>query len=126
MLISIMNTQIILTALWVMLMLTYLLGDVLRLFSGDFKGGEIGGKKVTQAMWLGIAVVMVMPIIMIFITLTLGLPLNKHVNIAMAVFFFLFNAVGLPTYPSAYDRFLIVVGLVINLLTVYYAFNWIQ
>jgi len=36
-------TRIILLILWVALMLTYLLGDVLRIFSGDFKAGEIGG-----------------------------------------------------------------------------------
>jgi hypothetical protein len=35
--------KITLSALWVALMLTYLLGDVLRIFSGDFKAGEIGG-----------------------------------------------------------------------------------
>lgn len=33
-----------LAALWVALMLVYLLGDVLRIFSGDFKPGEIMGK----------------------------------------------------------------------------------
>ena len=38
--------------------------------------------------------------------------------------FFRFNAVGLPTYPSAYDQFLIVVGLVFNGLTVWYAWKW--
>jgi hypothetical protein len=31
----------------------------------------------------------------------------------------------LPTYPSAYDKFLIVVGLAFNLLTVWYAWKWV-
>ena len=31
------ETRILLSGLWVALMLTYLLGDVLRIFSGDFK-----------------------------------------------------------------------------------------
>jgi hypothetical protein len=31
----------------------------------------------------------------------------------------------LPTYPSAYDKFLIIVGLVFNVLTVWYAWQWI-
>ena len=30
-----------LAAMWIALMLTYLLGDVLRIFAGDFKPGEI-------------------------------------------------------------------------------------
>jgi cytochrome bd-type quinol oxidase subunit 2 len=97
------DVQIRLSALWVTLMLTYLLGDVLRIFSGDFKAGEIGGMKVTQTMWLGIAVLMVIPIVMVFLSLTLKNPANRWVNIIVAIIFFVFNLVGLPTYPSAYD-----------------------
>jgi hypothetical protein len=41
------DVQIILSGLWVAVMLTYLLGDVLRIFAGDFKAGEIEGKKIT-------------------------------------------------------------------------------
>lgn len=37
------DVQIKLSALWTALMLTYLLGDVLRIYSGDFIAGEIGG-----------------------------------------------------------------------------------
>ena len=40
------DVQIILAALWVSLMLTYLWGDVLSIFAGDSKAGEIEGKKV--------------------------------------------------------------------------------
>lgn len=43
------DTRIILSGLWVALMLTYLLGDVLRIFSGDFQAGEISGMQATQA-----------------------------------------------------------------------------
>jgi hypothetical protein len=34
---------IVLSGLWASLMLTYLLGDVLRLFAGDITPGEIEG-----------------------------------------------------------------------------------
>ena len=119
------EVQILLAATWVCLMLTYLLGDVLRIFSGDFKAGEIGGLKLTQGMWLGISILMLIPILMVFLTLVLGYPLVRWANIGAAAFFFVFNLVGLPTYPSAYDKFLIVVGLVFNLLTIWYAWNWI-
>jgi hypothetical protein len=118
------DTKIILSAIWVALMLTYLLGDVLRIFSGDFKAGEIGGMQITQPMWLGIAVLMVIPILMVVLTLFLGQPANRTVNISVAVFFFLFNIVGLPTYPSLYDKFLIVVSLGFNALTAWTAWNW--
>jgi len=43
--------RIILSGLWVALMLTYLLGDVLRIFAGDFKPGEISGMQATQGMF---------------------------------------------------------------------------
>ena len=117
--------QIKLSALWVALMLTYLLGDVLRIFSGDFKAGEIGGMKVSQTMWLGIAIIMVIPIVMVVLSITLNDPVNRWVNIIVAIVFFIFNLIGLPTYPSAYDKFLILVGLVFNALTVWYAWGWV-
>ncbi len=116
--------KIQLSALWVALMLTYLLGDVLRIFSGDFKAGEIAGMRVTQAMWLGIAIVMVIPVVMVVLSLTLDHPVNRWANIVVAVVFFGFNLIGLPTYPGIYDKFLIVVGLVFNAVTVWFAWNW--
>ena len=119
------DVQIKLSALWIALMLTYLLGDVLRIFSGDFQAGEIGGMKVSQGMYLGLAMLMVIPVIMVFLSLTLTQPVNRWVNIIVPIFFFVFNVIGLPTYPSLYDKFLIVVGLVFNALTVWYAWRWI-
>jgi len=119
------DVQIKLSILWVALMLTYLLGDVLRIFSGDFKAGEIGGMQITQKMWLGIAILMVIPIVMVFLSLSLNDPVNRWANIIVALFFFVFNLIGLPTYPSAYDKFLILVGLVFNALTVWYAWKWV-
>ena len=113
-----------LSALWTALMLTYLLGDVLRIFSGDFSAGEVDGLVVTQAMYLGMAALMVIPVVMVFLSLVLSYRANRWANIVLAVFFFGFNLVGLPTYPSAYDQFLIVVGLGFNVLTAWYAWRW--
>lgn len=118
------DIQIKLAGLWIALMLTYLLGDVLRIFAGDFKAGEIGGKPMGQEMWLGIAVLMVIPIMMILVTLLLDNPVNRWANIIVAIFFFLFNIVGLPTYAGWYDKFLIVVSLVFNVMTVWLAWQW--
>lgn len=118
------DVRIKLFALWVALMLTYLLGDVLRIYSGDFKDGKIGGVKVTPMMWLGIAILMVIPAVMVVLTVTLNYPVNRWANIIVAIFFIIFNLIGLPTYPSAYDKFLIVVSLVFNALTVWYAWTW--
>lgn len=118
------DVRIKLSALWVALMLTYLLGDVLRIFSGDFVAGEVGGMQVGQGLYLGLAALMVIPIFMVFLSLTLKDAVNRWANIACSIFFFGFNLIGLPTYPSAYDRFLIIVGLVFNALTVWHAWKW--
>jgi hypothetical protein len=121
------DIQIILSALWVATMLTYLLGDVLRIFSGDIQTQEMKEQlaKFTQPMWLFTALLMVLPIVMVVLSVTLPYPANRWANIIMAGFFFLFNLVGLPTYPSAYDRFLLAVSLVFNGMTIWYAWNWI-
>ena len=116
--------RIKLSGLWTALMLTYLLGDVLRIFSGDFEAGEISGMQMSQGLMLGMAVLMLIPIVMVFLSLTLKHPVIRWTSIVVAIFLFLFNLVGLPTYPSLYDQFLIVVGLVFNALTVWYAWKW--
>lgn len=121
------DIQITLSALWVATMLTYLLGDVLRIFSGDTQTQAMKEQltKFTQPMWLLTAALMVLPIVMVVLSIILPYPANRWANIIMAGFFFIFNLIGLPTYPSAYDRFLIAVSLVFNGMTIWYAWNWI-
>lgn len=118
------DVQIKLAALWVAVMLTYLLGDVLRIYAGDYKAGEVGGVAMSQAMWLGVAVVMAVPIAMLVLSLVLDRTLNQWVNVIAAIGLFAFNVVGLPTYPGLYDKFLIVLGLALNGLTIWYAVRW--
>ena len=119
------DTRILLSGLWVATMLTYLLGDVMRIFAGDFVAGEMEGVKVTQVLWLGIAVLFVIPIFMVFLSLTLNYPVNRWANIIVAIIFFGINIVGILRYPGAYDKFLIIVSLVFNALTVWYAWKWV-
>lgn len=117
------DVRIILSGLWVALMLTYLLGDVLRIFAGDFKPGEIGGKKATEWMWFAAALVMLIPIVMLVLSLTLPYPAIRWVAIVVAVALVVFNLAGLP-YPGFYDNFLIAVGFVFNGLVIWYAWTW--
>lgn len=58
---------------------------------------------------------------MVFLSLVLPQPINRWAHIIIAVGFFLFNLIGIPTYPSAYDKFLLIVSLVFNAVTVWYA-----
>jgi hypothetical protein len=120
------DVRIILSALWVPLMLTYLLGNVLRIFSGDFVAGEIAGMQATQTMFFAAAILMLIPIVMVVLSLTLNYPAIRWVTIIAAILLFIFNLIGLPGYPSAYDKFLIIVGLVFNAVTVWYTWNWVE
>jgi len=117
------DVRIILSGLWVALMLTYLLGDVLRVFAGDFTSGEIDGQSASQYMYLLAAVFMLIPIAMVVLSLTVPFPAIRWVSISASGFLVLFNLAGLP-YPGAYDNFLIVVGFALNALIVWYAWTW--
>lgn len=69
------NMKVTLSIIWIAVMLTYLLGDVLR--------------------------------------------------IIVAIFWFLFNLVGLPTYQGHYDKFLLAVSMVFNVVTIWFAWKWV-
>jgi hypothetical protein len=119
------EVRIILSGMWTALMLTYLLGDVLRIFAGDFEAGEMmAGVQASQAMYLGAALLMLIPIVMVVLSLTLKYPAIRWITIIAAIILLLFNLVGLPGYAGVYDQFLIIVGLIFNGLTVWYAWKW--
>ena len=117
------NVRTILSGLWVCTMLTYLFGDVMRIFAGDFVAGEIDGAQVGQEMYLGMAILCVIPIFMVILALTLKHRVNRWANIIVATVFVAVNLPGLP-YPGAYDNFLIVVSFLFNALTIWYAWKW--
>ena len=118
------DVRVVLSGLWVAVMLTYLLGDVLRLMAGDVTPGELGGRKAGQGMWLGIAVIMLIPIFMVVLSLVLPYPAIGWVNIVVAVVVVVFNLFGLP-YKGMYDNFLIIVSIVFNALIAWYAWTWV-
>ena len=120
-----LDTRIVLAGMWIAVMLIFLLGDVLRIFSGDATPGEVFGVEASQGLWLGIAALMLIPIIMIVLTLLLPYPAIRWVNIVLAGFWFLFNLVGLPGYPGHYDKFLLAVSMVFNGITIWYAWKWV-
>jgi hypothetical protein len=46
-------------------MLTYPLGDVLRIFAGDFEVGEIDATEANQWVWVAASAAMLVPIAMV-------------------------------------------------------------
>ena len=123
------DVRIILSALWVALMFVFQQGDMLRIYSGDYKAGEVlfGKAMSPEMLWMISAITMTIPVVMIILSLTLKYPVNRWANIIVAIFWILYNLMGLlgRSYSSAYDNFLLVVALVINVLTVWYAWKWV-
>ena len=117
------DTRTVVSGLWVALMLTYLLGDVLRVFTGDVEPGKLSGVVPGQGMWLGIAAIMVIPIVMVVLSLMIPFTAIRWMNIVVAVLVVMFNLAGLP-YKGWYDNFLIGVSFIFNALTIWLAWNW--
>ena len=126
---NMVDVRIILSVLWVAAMFLYQQGDVQRLYSGDFVPGELDlGNMMTEGtMWMIAAITHAIPIVMIFLSLMLKFPVNRWANIIVAIIFFLYTLIGLlgKQYPSAYDNFLLIISLVVNVLTIWYAWNWV-
>ncbi len=120
------DVQIKLSALWVALTFIWQQGDVLRLYSGDAIGGVVdtGNMMSPEMLWMVGAIWMTIPVVMLFLSLTLKYPVNRWANIIVGIFFVVLNVIGLSTYPWGYDKFLIIVGLVFNVLIVWYAWKW--
>ena len=121
------ESRVILSGIWVAVMLIFLLGDVIRIFAGHADASAITGSGSSQVMWMVIAVIMLTPILMVVLTLILPYPAVKWVNIAMAVFWILFNIFGMlgRGYQGVYDYFLLIVSMVFNGLTIWYAWKWV-
>ena len=121
------DVRIILSALWVALMFLYQQGDVQRIYAGDIVPGEteVGEMMSPQMLWMISALTMTIPVVMIILSLTLPYSLNRWANIIVAMLFFVYTLVGVSRYPSAYDRFLLIVSLGVNVLTIWYAWKWV-
>jgi hypothetical protein len=117
------GVRIILAGGWVAMMLTYLLGDVLRVFAGSFTPGEMAGRTASQWMWVAAAAVLAIPILMVVLSLIVPYPAIRWVSIGIAIFMVLFNLIGLP-YPTLVDNVLIVFSFLFNALIVWYAWTW--
>jgi hypothetical protein len=118
------DVRIVLSGLWVATMLIYLLGDVLRIFAGDFTAGEMDGVRATQVVWLGAALIMLIPIMMVVLSLIVPFPAIRWINIVVAALLVLFNIAGLP-YPGLYDNVLIAISFVLNGVVIWYAWTWV-
>jgi hypothetical protein len=122
------NVKVKLSGLWVAAMFSWVYGDLLRIYSGDFTAGEvIGGEMISpETLWMASAITMIIPGAMVFLSLALKGKANRWANIIMGIFYTGYNLIGLAGggYPSAYDNFLIIVGIVFTVLIVWHAWRW--
>ncbi|MFE6967302.1 hypothetical protein ACFVAJ_19645 [Agromyces sp. NPDC057679] len=116
-------TRIILAGGWISLMLVYLLGDVLRIFSGDAEPGKIADKAAASWMWLLAALIMLVPIVMITVSLMVPATPLKWITVIVSAALVVFNLSGLP-YKGLYDNVLIVVSFGFNALVIWVALAW--
>ena len=125
--INTVDVRVILSALWVAAMFVWQQGDVQRLYSSDFIPGEtkLGEMMSPEMLWFISAITMTIPVVMVILSLTLNYPVNRWANIVIGIFYTGYNLIGLPRYPSAYDRFLIFVSIVFTALIVWYAWKWV-
>ncbi len=124
------DVQITISALWVAVMLSSLMGDVLRFYEpGIIKqiiAGEVEGMQQTHRGLLVSATFMAIPIVMVVLSMTLNYNANRWANIIFSIFFFGFTLIWLLVkHPPAYKILLGSVGLVCNALIVWYAWKWI-
>jgi len=121
---------ITISALWVAVMLSSLMGDVLRFYEPgiieQIIAGEVEGMKMTHKGLLTSSIFMAIPIVMVILSLTLNYTANRWANIVLSIFFFGFTLTWLLIKPPpTYKIFLGGLGLVFNALIVWYAWNWV-
>jgi len=120
------DVRIILSALWVAVEFLYQHGDTLRMYSGDFKPGELdlGNTMTPGMMWMIAAITMTIPVVMIVLSLILPHNANRWANIIVSIFFLGYTLLGIGRYSGAYDKYLLAVSMVANALTIWFAWNW--
>ena len=120
------NIKIKLSGLWLAALFCWIYGDLLRLYSGDFKPGDDlwEGMITSEMLWMVAAVTMIIPGIMVFLSLALKSKVNRWANIIMGIFYTGYNLIGVSSYSSAFDIFLIILSIVFTALVVWYAWKW--
>lgn len=115
--------RVILAGCWIALMLIYLLGDVIRIFAGQFTPGQIEGKPATEGMWVLASSIMLIPIVMILVSLMVPKGPLVWITVIAAALLVVFNLISMP-YPGAFDNMLLIVSFAVNGITIWQALAW--
>lgn len=104
---------------WFALLFLYLIGDVIRLYEKGEMAGWIDGKQMDQLMLMLAALILLAPLVMAVLCLFAPFEKIRFISIIMSALLFLLNAAGVMSYSSHYDRFLIILGLLLNLFIIF-------
>lgn len=116
--------RIQLTVCWLVLMLIYLLGDVLRLYEKGQEAAMIDGKPMTQIHLLMAALLMLIPLILALGTVFFPQGFAKWSGILASLVLFIINIFGLASYTGLFDRMLIGLSLVLNIFIAVWTWLW--
>jgi hypothetical protein len=123
------NVKLKLSALWVALMFFYIYADLLGFYTpGHIESliaGEVAGKPITLAFYLGTAIVMAIPSVMVFLSLTLKAKASRWANIIAGVVYLgvLAGTFFVGDLNAYYYFYAIVEGVLIALI-VWHAWKW--
>lgn len=118
------ETQIILSGLWIAIILCHLLIDIMKIFAGDFKQGEIDKKPLKSNMFLIANLIIVIPIFMVVLNLLIANSILRIVNIVVAIIFIWFNLVEISEH-KVYNKILLLISFIFKGLTIYFAWSWV-
>ena len=118
------ETQTLLSILWIVVMLNMLKADILSLFiPGTAQTlAKTAGDTPIPYLMLGGAVMMELSIIMVFLPYTLKRPLNRPLNIIASTITIVFIWAGMVSYP--HYIFIAIVETLCLLSIIYIAWSW--
>jgi hypothetical protein len=109
---------------WVVLMLIYLLGDVLRLYEKGQGAAIIDGKPMTQVQLVMAALLMLIPVLMALVMVFLPKNIARWSGIISSVILFIINIFGVTGYTGLFDRILICLSLSLNIFIAVWTWIW--
>jgi len=118
------DTKVLLSTLWIVVMINMLKADILSLYIPGAYEEFIkfaGDTPVTQLM-LGGAIMMEISIVMILLSRVLNYQINRWANIITAVITIVFVVGGGSTYP--HYLFIAAVEIICLLLIIWFAWKW--
>lgn len=118
------ETQTLLSILWIVVMLNMLKADILSLFiPGTAQTlAKAAGDTPIPYLMLGGAVMMELSIVMVFLSYTLKHPLNRPLNIIASTITIVFIWAGMVSYP--HYIFIAIVETLCLLSIIYIAWSW--